>query len=835
MELDAPSGMDSDSDAEQPSAPPRRGSASGPSAAALAAVAGGPPARRRRSCGAAPSAGADPDGSSGGGSGGRDGSGSSGGSDGSGSSGSSGGGDSSTESEEEGPPVTRAEVEGVMARYRALRAAVAAEQRALAPGLVAANQAALQERGAELVARRRVNRLAAAEPPPDAERGGGGGGGGDGGGDGGGGEGAAGGERPPPFTARYTSKDATGYGRRAFRLAFEQRFLPRSELAAEHGLSGQCMFYTDETGETMPASDDEDNDQARRAGAGSGRPRERLRRRLARLAGGSRAAPAAHAPPLPLLRRRAQKPWNAKEGWTHDHALVCLAEEHADRLPWLLAALSEGLRTPRLVGPKRDDAGLRVSPAGLAARLEFLKGRAPPPAPPTEQQRMAASFRHRRSALRRHFCVRCNVYHCRLHGGDHVLPANRPPPPRRRPLRGRAGRAAGGTRPPRRPARRSPARRSPARRSPRWVALLLLERSCAEVRSWLQLLPADAPAARSSGGGSSSGGDGAPQEDATPEPPLKTAAAQAARRRKRGGGAWRQQSARRLVASKRATDSKADRAAEPYAPCTCAGPCKPGSCSCIASSNYCERFCACVGCADRDCFFEGCRCVGDCRTNDCACLKAGRECDPAVCARCKPAAAAAAAGGAGAAASAEGAEPCGNMGMRLRQHPVIHVGLSGVAGWGAFLGQSVRTGDFLGEYVGELLTQAEANRRGKAYDRSNNSYLFGVNSEWVLDARGAGNKLRFANHSSAPNCGPRCVCARALAAALRRAGRPAARAASAADAPPPALRRRRGSVLMVDGDHRVGLYALRAIAAGEELFYNYRYDLDNAPAWAIRE
>jgi SET domain-containing protein len=79
------------------------------------------------------------------------------------------------------------------------------------------------------------------------------------------------------------------------------------------------------------------------------------------------------------------------------------------------------------------------------------------------------------------------------------------------------------------------------------------------------------------------------------------------------------------------------------------------------------------------------------------------------------------------------------------------------AGWGAFLGRAAVKDDFLGEYVGELLSQAEADRRGKAYDRSNNSYLFGVNSAWCLDAKDSGNNLRFANHRSQPNCQARCV------------------------------------------------------------------------------
>ena len=110
---------------------------------------------------------------------------------------------------------------------------------------------------------------------------------------------------------------------------------------------------------------------------------------------------------------------------------------------------------------------------------------------------------------------------------------------------------------------------------------------------------------------------------------------------------------------------------------------------------------------------------------------------------------------------------------------------SGVHGKGVFALVDLAPGETLIEYTGEIITWTEALDR-HPHDPSdpNHTFYFHIDEDRVIDAKYGGNSARWINHSCKPNC--------------------------EAD--------------IEDG--RVFIRSLRAIEAGEELFYDYGLVID---------
>uniref|UniRef100_A0A8C9R0U1 Nuclear receptor binding SET domain protein 2 n=1 Tax=Scleropages formosus TaxID=113540 RepID=A0A8C9R0U1_SCLFO len=131
---------------------------------------------------------------------------------------------------------------------------------------------------------------------------------------------------------------------------------------------------------------------------------------------------------------------------------------------------------------------------------------------------------------------------------------------------------------------------------------------------------------------------------------------------------------------------------------------------------------------------------------------------------------------------------CHNQAFTKRQYPDTKVIKTAGKGWGLVTLRDIKKGEFVNEYVGEVIDEEECRARIK-YAQENgitHFYMLTIDKDRIIDAGPKGNYSRFMNHSCQPNC--------------------------------------ETQKWTVNGDTRVGLFAVCDIPADTELTFNYNLD-----------
>ncbi|XP_018407886.1 PREDICTED: histone-lysine N-methyltransferase, H3 lysine-36 and H4 lysine-20 specific [Nanorana parkeri] len=133
-------------------------------------------------------------------------------------------------------------------------------------------------------------------------------------------------------------------------------------------------------------------------------------------------------------------------------------------------------------------------------------------------------------------------------------------------------------------------------------------------------------------------------------------------------------------------------------------------------------------------------------------------------------------------------EHCQNQAFSKRQYPQVEIFRTLSRGWGLHCKTDIKKGEFVNEYVGEMIDEEECRARIRYAQEHDiiNFYMLTLDKDRIIDAGPKGNFARFMNHCCQPNC--------------------------------------ETQKWTVNGDTRVGLFALCDIKAGTELTFNYNLE-----------
>ncbi|XP_056155239.1 histone-lysine N-methyltransferase 2C [Lampris incognitus] len=128
--------------------------------------------------------------------------------------------------------------------------------------------------------------------------------------------------------------------------------------------------------------------------------------------------------------------------------------------------------------------------------------------------------------------------------------------------------------------------------------------------------------------------------------------------------------------------------------------------------------------------------------------------------------------------------------MKAEWKSNVYLARSRIQGLGLYAARDFEKCTMVIEYIGTIIRSEVANRKERLYESQNRGvYMFRIDNDYVIDATITGGPARYINHSCAPNCIT--------------------------------------EVVTVEKENKIIISSSRRIQRGEELSYDYKFDLED--------